>query len=201
MTDGNIQAAKQKLGRAIDRLIAPRPVIAHDRTLWSPSLYACLLGDLAGRQGDTHTPAKSLPPVWIDAIDTLNTIDSQVRLWVKDPGTTPMKLSVLGLLAWRPQDTDKVTAMASTIESWCVQIVSLLDPEARKSVDIACPSCGKRWVYGKDSGGEVVRRAALSITAAGCGCGHCKAHWPPDRYLFLARLLGLEAPEGVCDAV
>ena len=200
MSDGNIQAAKSRLKRAVGDLIDPRPIIYHDRTLWAPALYTALCSDLAGRQGDTRMPAKSLPPVWIDAVDLQNTIDSQTRKWVKDPGTTPMKLSTLVLKTWRPQDTDLVSDMVRTVGTWVNQINQLLSPEDRKQLDsFACPACGKQWCYGRDSAGEVVRRASLTITAAGCSCGHCQAHWPPDRYLFLAKLLGLELPQGVVD--
>lgn len=200
MSDGNIKAALASLKRAVSDLIDPRPIIAHDRTLWTPALYQALCSDLAGRQGDTRMPAKSLPPLWVDAVDLLTRIDCQVRRWVREPGTTPMKLLALTVRPWRPQDTDLVTDMTRTITSWAAQITQLLTPEDRKALDsFACPACGKRWCHTRDSAGEVVRRATLTITAAGCSCGHCQAHWPPEKYLFLARLLGMSLPEGVVD--
>jgi hypothetical protein len=198
VSDGNIVAAKTRLKRSVGDLIDPRPAIYHDRTLWQPGLYQALVSELAGRQGDTRMPAKSLPPLWVDAVDLRTQIDRQVREWVRDPGTTPMKLGTLLLRGWRPQDTDQVSLMAKVIKSWAAQITQLLAPEDRKQLDcFACPACGKRWTYGRDSGGELVRRAALTITSTGCSCGHCQAHWPPDKYMFLAKLLGLELPEGV----
>ena len=67
MADGNIQAARTRLGHAVRRLTQPRAGVYHDRTLYAPSLYSCLLDDVAGTQGDTRTPANSVPPIWLDA--------------------------------------------------------------------------------------------------------------------------------------
>ena len=81
MSDGNIGAARTKLDRAFRRLFDKRVAVYHDRTLYAPSLYDQLRSDLAGTQGDTRTPAKSLPPIWIDASMLLTTVDTQVHTW------------------------------------------------------------------------------------------------------------------------
>ncbi len=199
MPDGNISAAKTRLVRAVARLCDPRTTLIQGHPHTAPSLYHALKADLAGRQGETKTPAKSLPPIWIDASMLITTIDRQTRKWQPTPGDTCQRLRQLSWQPWRPQDTDKVTAMSHDIGGWCDQISSMLDPISRKSVCAACPSCGRRHVYRKDSAGETVRRDALEITSAGCVCLHCDAAWAPDRYLFLIKLLGFELPSGVLE--
>ena len=201
MADGNIQAARTRLGRAVQRLTAPRPAVYHDRTLYAPSLYSCLLDDLAGTQGDTRTPAKSLPPIWIDASQLRMDIDSQTVRWFPIPGETPERLQRLSFKPWRPQDTTVVDSIATKVDQWCESIISLLDPESRKFIEgAACPSCGKTWVYRKDSGGDHVRQPALKLVVSqGCTCQACQAFWEPEKFMFLGRLLGYGTPEGVVD--
>ena len=199
MTDGNIHAAQTRLTRAVARLCDPRTAIYHDGPHTAPSLYYALADSLPGRQGETKTPAKSLPPLWIDAHMLLTSIDKQARAWVRTPGDTPRRLVTLSRRSWRPQDTAQVSDMARTITGWADQITGLLDPAARKTIPIACPACGRRHVHRVDSAGERVRRDALEIGQHGCTCLHCDSVWTPDRYLFLARLLGFELPAGVLE--
>lgn len=203
MSDGNITAARTKLTDAITKLCAPRTCIHYDATLSAPSLYDMLTSNMSARQGDTRTPAQSLPPLWVDALQLRSDIDCQVRRWKimgKNTGSTPETLSILVDRNWRPQDTEHVTSMARQIRSWCDSIVNLFDPEHRKYISAACPSCGKATVYKRDTAGETVRQPALVvITNIGATCQHCDAHWSPDRYLFLCRLLGFELPAGVLE--
>jgi hypothetical protein len=200
MSDGNIGAARTKLDRAFRRLFDKRVAVYHDRTLYAPSLYDQLRSDLAGTQGDTRTPAKSLPPIWIDASMLLTTVDSQVHTWFPKPGSTLARMGSLVANSWRPQDTAKVTDMARTVDGWAESIIHLLDPLAVKHITAPCPSCGREFVHRKDSAGDTVRQPALKVmTNIGCTCQHCGAHWTPDRYLFLCRLLGFELPAGVLE--
>lgn len=200
MSDGNIQSARTKLGRAVQHLTGPRQAVYHDATLYAPSLYATLAADLAGTQGDSRTPAKSLPPLWIDACQLLFEIDHKTVKWCPKPGNTPQRLQMLSFATWRPQDTDIVQGMARTIEGWCETINNLLDPESVKHISAACPSCGREKVFRRDSAGEMVQQPALKVvTNVGCTCQHCQAHWAPEKYLFLCKLLGFELPEGVLE--
>ena len=199
MSDSNIQAARVKLARAVQKLCLPKPFPHGRETLYAPSLYDTLKSDLAGTQGETKSPAKSLPPIWIDALQLMFDMDSQAHRWMPTPGTTPQRLTLVSQKGWRPQDTDEVTGMARTVEQWCDRITALIDPESVKYIfATACPSCGQLTVYRRDSAGEVVRQPALRlIPNVGCTCQHCQAHWPPDKYLFLQTLLGFEPTEGV----
>ena len=201
MSDGNIVAARTKLERAVRRLCAPQTCVHYDQVLSAPSLYEMLAAGLTARQGDTRTPAQSLPPLWIDATQLLTEIDAEVRGWLpRTKATTPQRLTNLSDTAWRPQDYEQVTRMARRLTGWCDNIVQLFDPEHRKYISAPCPSCGKATVYKRDSAGDIVRQPALTVVAhVGCTCQHCDAHWSPDRYLFLCRLLGFELPAGVLE--
>ena len=200
MTDGNIQAARTRLGRAVQRLTAPRPTHLNDTTRFQPSLYNCLKSDLAGTQGDTRTPAKSLPPIWVDASMLLRDIDVQTIKWAPIPGDTPARLQRISFQTFRPQDTDFVSGIARTVDGWCESITGLLDPEGHKYISAACPSCGKETVYRKDSAGDIVRQPALKLVVSqGCTCQACNAFWAPEKFMFLGRLLGYDIPEGVLE--
>lgn len=200
MADGNITAAKTKLGRSVARLIDPIPAVYHDVTMYAPCLYEQLASALPGSQGDSKTPAKSLPPLWMDAALLKGQIDKQAGVWARRRADTVTRLRIVRDRGWRPQDADLVFEMARMIGGWCEQIVALLDPQSVKTISAPCPSCGKATVYRRDSAGEVVRRAALQVVASvGCTCLHCEATWSPDRYLFLSRLLGFDLPEGVLE--
>ena len=200
MSDGNIGAARTKLDRAFRRLFDKRVAVYHDRTLYAPSLYDQLRSDLAGTQGDTRTPAKSLPPIWIDASMLLTTVDTQVHTWFPKPGSTLARMGSLVANSWRPQDTAKVTDMARTVDGWAESIIHLLDPRAQVHITAPCPSCGKAIVYRRDSGGDLVRQEALKWTPnAGFQCQACKASWSPEQTLFFAKLLGIELPAGVLE--
>ena len=201
MADGNIVAARTRLGHAVRRLTQPRAGVYHDRTLYAPSLYSCLLDDVAGTQGDTRTPAKSLPPIWIDASQLRFDIDSQSVKWLPVPGTTPERLQLLSAKTFRPQDFDLVNKIAGKVDTWCESIINLIiDPKARKYISAPCPACGQERVYRRDSGGDTVREPALKWTAnVGFECAACKAHWAPEQTLFFSKLLGFELPEGVLE--
>lgn len=201
MADGNIQAARTKLGRAVQKLTAPRPAVYHAGTFYAPSLYNCLISDLAGTQGVDHkSHAKSQPPIWIDASMLRTEIDVQTVKWLPVPGETPDRLQRLSFKTWRPQDTDHVREMARIVAGWCDSILNLLDPEGHKFISAPCPSCGKELIYRRDSAGDQVRQPALKLVVSqGCTCQACGAFWAPEKFLFLGRLLGYEIPEGVLE--
>ena len=199
--DGELPAALKTFHAAISRLCDRQLSFTAGRVLTGPSLYRQLQDDLAGQKGSSKTPAKSQPPIWLDNADLLMNIDRTTRGWIpKRRGTTPELLHNLAEAAWRPQDTARISGMAAAVAQWCDQIVALLNPQSVKTIEAACPTCGKKTVYRKDTAGDVVRQPALRvITAVGCSCQACGASWTPDRYLFLCRLLGFELPEGVLE--
>lgn len=199
MTDGNIGAAKKKLEEAVRDLVEKRMAVYHDATVYADSLYVSLISDLPGTQGDTRTPAKSIPPLWIEAVQLLQNIDSQTVRWMPVPGSTPDRLRMLAKKPFRPQDTDMVDEMAKTTRGWCDSIMNLIDPKTRKYISASCPSCNQSHVYRNDSG-DRVRQPALQWAAnTGFECQACKANWSPEQTLFFSRLLGFELPEGVLE--
>lgn len=192
--------SKKHLTDAIHKLTAPQHRIINNTLRTAPSRYHQLAQALAGTQGQAHAPAKSMPPLWIDATQLLTDIDTQTHHWVVMPGTTPWRLNTLADKGWRPQDVDHVNTITAAVQRWCDSIDALLDPEHVKHITAACPSCGKKTMYRKDSAGETVRQPALRIvTNTGCECQACGAFWAPDRYLFLCRLLGFDMPTGVLE--
>ena len=199
MADGNITAAATKLTRAVDRLCKPRMAVYHDQIRYALSLYRQLQEDLPGKKGDSRTPAKSLPPLWIDAAQLRIDMDLQTRNWYRKERGIPQRLGALAATSWRPQDTEHVTDMARTVDMWCETILHLLDPESVKHISAPCPSCGRSFIYVQRDG-ESLRQPALKVvTNVGASCQHCDAHWAPDRYMILCRLLGFDLPEGVLE--
>jgi hypothetical protein len=54
-----------------------------------------------------------------------------------------------------------------------------------------------RFAYHRNGDGESVRARALRVAEDGARCGACGAFWEPDRFHWLARLLGCPALPGV----
>jgi hypothetical protein len=201
MSEVSLPLAVRKFGEAVARLCQPQFRMVNNRMVSAPSLYG-QLSDAAPRSaGQSKVPAKSLPPVWIDAVQLKQAVDRQVQQWSRRPrGDTPGKLEWLRDRGWRPQDATLVFEMAGVVAGWAGRIEDLIEPEARKHITAPCPSCGAKWVYRRDSGGDVVRQPALElVTEVGCSCLACDAHWAPPYYLHLCRLLGFSLPEGVLD--
>lgn len=211
--DGNLPEARRELHDAICDLVNPRPQYTDtdDGTVWLDSLYIQLQGAVPGEKQHRSGVARSQPPAWIDAIDTLRDIDSAVTgwepRWPAIPGNlsndpeppTVLRLRIIALRAWRPQDTAEVKKIAAKIRYWVDRITTLLADTHVKHISAPCPACGKTTVYRKDSGGELVRQPALQITAMGCQCQACKTTWAPDLYMHLARVLGYDLPAGVLE--
>lgn len=194
MTDGNIVAARTKLGRAVQNLTGPRDGYMNGETRHAPSLYVTLVSEMhAETRGDSHTPAQSTPPLRIDACQLLVDIDGRTKAWCPKPGDTPTRLQILAFQQWRPQDTRQVEDITTTVEAWCDAITNLINPTPRKYISAPCPSCSRSVAYYRDSGGDVVRQEALKWTPnVGFECQACKASWSPEQTLFFARLLGIE---------
>lgn len=81
-TTQDLHQAITNLHQAITTLIDPRPTTTDTgQTQQLPSLYdqltAAIPGQFLGRNG----LAKSQPPLWIAAIDTLNEIHTKTRTW------------------------------------------------------------------------------------------------------------------------
>lgn len=211
--DGNLPAARQKLGQAISALIDPKPTT---RTLddgthcieWLDSLYDQLTDALPGGQGNATRTPQSSPPICIDAVDIMTRITTFTTAWEPRPnidvsGETPpiaiIRLQTIDKRTWRPQDTQHIETITAEIEAWCEQIKTLLNPDKRWTLPNPCPACGTAIVYRRNSSGENVRQPALQIGPLGCVCQHCHHAWAPQYFQHLARVLGYELPQGILE--
>jgi len=175
------------------------------RAVYRDSVYTEMLSELPGFQGTAMgSVAASMPPLWIDGLAWLNDVHATVDRWVRTYQlradlTVTEQLDALTALTWRPQDVPLVHDIADTIRHWVRQAVSLIDGEEHRKMELvaACPSCGTKVVFRRDSGGDVVRQAALSLTIRGCVCLACKAQWGPPLFEHLAAVLGCEQVPGV----
>lgn len=207
----HLPQARRDLHNAIMALVNPQPLRTETETVWLDSLYLQLRGAVPGEKQHRSGVARSQPPAWIDAIDTLRDIDQSVTgwepRWPAIPGDlsgdaeppTVLRLRSINDRTWRPQDVGEVKKIGAKIRGWVDHITTLLADVHVKHISAPCPACGKQTVYRKDSAGELVRQPALQITTMGCVCQACRASWSPDLYLHLARVLGYELPAGVLE--
>lgn len=167
-------------------------------TTWTASRYQQLCEALESprleRTGGHHDGPQ--PPVWVDAVDLRTKIGALVSEWAQtwQLACTEVvdRLHALADHGWRPQDVDAMQAIADMCVRWAAEIDSLFDPPRKVTLAAPCPSCQVATVYRPDETGEHVRQAALAITQRGCECLNCRYVWAPDKYVFLARLIGVE---------
>jgi len=198
--EAELPAALDELYRAVGALVDTRKQMLGGVIRAAPSLYELLLGEIPAKRGDRETRgvARSLPNCFLDAIDLRVQIDGRVKAMHPAGRSTPERLRALAVKRFRPQDTRQVREYAAELQSFALSIRALAEPAHVKEIAQPCPSCGKRYWYRQNSSGEKVRTASLQlVTEQGCTCLSCKAFWPPERFLWLARVLGHDAPAGV----
>lgn len=166
------------------------------------SRYQEIQDHLEGQQGSqSGGVARSMPPLWVDAVEWLRVVDAEVSHWVCDGGNidTPDRLQALYEMNWRPQDIGIVTGYTEMLVRWSKRADTLLDPDETHRFELMapCPQCEVKTVYRPDSGGEYVRIAALSVTTEKCVCLNCDATWESQYFQLLAGALGCQALEGI----
>ena len=132
----------------------------------------------------------SRSPCHSGILQLLVEIDTAVSSWEPDGKSTIDKLHQLVDRGWRPQDTRLIDDHCAQIERWVLAGTELLDAVPRVYLRQPCPRCGATFAHRTDGAGEVVNTRALRASEDGCKCLGCGAFWPPDRFEWLARLLG-----------
>ena len=172
-------------------LADPQPQWVGGTCRWSDPLYVRLRVALRGgktvRRQRVHT---SRLPCRTDVLDLLVAIDTTVGSWSEGKGTVDRLQQLVGR-SWRPQDCALLEGYSGQLQRWTLAGTELLEAAPRVSLHGPCPSCGARFAY-RDSAGERVRVRALRVSEDGCKCLACGAFWAPDRFEWLARLLGCE---------
>lgn len=207
--DGSLPDARRQLDDAIAGLCDPKPQTLHDGTLtWLDSWYCQLRDAIPGSKRDRTGVSASQPPLWLDAAQLKQEIDTAVAIWERpfpalpgDLSDEPHPVTVLRLKAiqtrpWRPQDVKGIEQIAAAVASWVENIEALLTDKPRWTLPAACPACNRKTVYRHDSSGELVRQPALQIGVHGCECASCHTTWGPSLFTHLARVLGYPLPEG-----
>ena len=191
--DGALPLAKRRLSDCVHALADPVPVWHDGAARWQGSLYDRLRAELAGGAVFGRRQAFGLrSPCHTGILALLVEIDATVGSWVDGKGTVD-RLHVLVDRGWRPQDCELIGDYCSSLERWVLAGTELLDPAPVVWLPHACPRCGARAARRRDGCGELVRtQAALRVSESGCSCAGCGAFWGPDRFEWLARLLGCE---------
>ena len=191
--DGPLALARRRLADAVHALVAPSPVWDSGVCRWSDSLYARLRVALAGTAPRKRAQMRrSKLPCRGDVLDLLLQIDTTVAGWEPHGKTTVERLRQLAGHAWRPQDCDLISGYSGQLERWAVLATDLLAEQPKVSLQLPCPRCEARFAYRRDGAGERVRVWALRLSEAGCTCLACGGFWGPERFEWLARLLGCD---------
>jgi hypothetical protein len=191
-------------------LTAPQVDYVNGRAVTAPGLVDQLGDAIAGPQGTGNRgAARSLPNVWVDAVDVLNDIDTVSAAWrnalppMRTPPAKPattggQRIRDLVDRAWRPQDVARMEKITAVLLDWAVDIGEMLDPPRKMTLSTACPACGETTTHRRDKGGDRVRVPVLQVVAdRGCTCLACGTHWAPALYTHLSMVLGFELPAGV----
>jgi hypothetical protein len=181
--------AKRRLADAVHAVADPQPVAINGTYRWAPALYTGMRGALRGAVEHRSGVWRSVLPCRLDVLGWLVEVDAAVCSWEPDGKGTIQRLHQLAGRGWRPQDCGLVECYTGRIERWALVAGELLAETPRVFLEVACPRCGARFAY-RDSAGEQVRTRALRVSEDGCVCQACGAFWPPDRFEWLARLLG-----------
>lgn len=216
--DGNLPAALDDFRYAITNLVDERhhlagkagcPDCERDACIGHPTpvqpLYMQLFDAVqAGRTGASTNGGRSGSgsPLWTDALDLLDEIDTAAAIWQPAYRGVPPTVARLRLQAeqsWRPQDVRELEQKTVALKGWRLDIETLFNPPRRYTLAAPCPACGTKTVHRPDNTGEIVRQPALQIDANGCHCLHCHYTWEPYRYRILAAALECPLPEGVLE--
>lgn len=200
--DGSLPLALRELGDAVAALTGPQSRLIGNRLIGIPSRYMQLQDATQGQQSNTGGGggSKSRPPFWLDAFDLIREIDETVACWQPAYSGVPPtvgRLKHLYMRNWRPQDVRSITQIVTALAAWTASIDALLDPPPKWTLPSPCPACNTATVYRRDNAGDMVRQPALQLGPAGASCAKCHAVWGPQKFVWLANLLGYDKPAGM----
>jgi hypothetical protein len=90
-------------------------------------------------------------------------------------------------------DCALINGYSAQLERWIFTGEELLEEHPSVALELPCPRCEARFAYRRNGWGDHVRTWALKLSAGGCVCLACGAFWEPERFDWLARLLGCPA--------
>ena len=190
--DGALPFARKRLGDAVHALADPQPVWMDGTCWWQGSLYDRLRTELAGGRvvRRSHAQASRLP-CHTGILTWVIEVDAAVGSWEPHGKGTVDRLHQLAGRGFRPQDCELlIDGYCGQIERWTLAGTELLAETPKVFLRQACPRCGERHAYRSDGAGELGRGWALRVSETGATCGACGAFWGPERFEWLARLLG-----------
>jgi hypothetical protein len=192
VTDGPLPLAVRQLADAVHTLADPQPVSVNGPCWWQPPLYDRLRGALNGRRPVRRygRVQRSRLPCSIAALAWLVNVDTTVAGWECGKGTIE-RLHQLAARGWRPIDCDLINGYSAQLERWSFTAEELLDEHPSVALEVSCPRCEARFAYRCNGSGDHVRTWALRLSADGCACLAGGAFWEPERFEWLARLLGV----------
>jgi len=175
----------------------------------APSLLDQLRRAVANGSGRPGGPRRSAPiPISADAYDLLRRIEQGSHWLVQHRGGDPVHDSIEGRLRsvvshlGRTIELHPAEQTTADLRAWARSISVLFDPPKRWHIAKKCPACKKDVVQVWDATfSEYTRRPALEIEfdytglkprAKRCRCVACNEEWPPDKFEFLAQVLGCE---------
>lgn len=210
MVEMTLPAAVGHLLDAVGQLANESKGWVNGRVHLAPSRYRQLVNEIAASgigESTRRRHAGSQPPIWAAAHDLVAEIDGAVAAWSRAADmtgfgdSTPSRLRGLAERHWQVEDVGSVMQIVGHVRDWVVSADALLTPERVMTLNgAACPACGAKHFYRPDGAGSQVRRPALELVAAqGCTCQACGAHWGPELYLHLCRVLGYAMPAGVLE--
>lgn len=133
--------------------------------------------------------------------------ESYVRLWAGQVDEDAvMIVSSKESLEFDPADPLKPVVIRvlheytalQLVRRWVARIEDFFNPAKAREIQAPCPSCGTRYVY-RQKDGATAQSAALVFVLdketgdsieARCQADHCGVSWPPDKFLYLAELIG-----------
>lgn len=206
-----LTAAIQDLQAAVHRMAEPTDSYINNTFIRIPGLYDQMRTALAGQQGNRNRGvARSLPTVWLDAVEQLDNIDfmldvwtrTTIDIWTRPGGDTVTQLRALADHHWTRGDVDKIRTFTNIINAWADDFTKMLNHDHDRYLTAPCPVCRAATVQKQDSAGEYIRIPALQINVeTGCTCQNeeCGYYWAPNRFIDLCKELGMPLPAGVLE--